>query len=82
MPVALIHALAAMLPRLEAEEALAALRLGGAAQRMVPDGDGARELARELERAAQREGRTRRRAAKATPEQLAAMGIATVTSEG
>lgn len=77
MPIALVLAHMHMLPRLRAEDQLAAVRvaqLGGSAQFPIDD---VKVQIRELEAAANID-RPRRRAARATPEALAAMGIGVV----
>jgi hypothetical protein len=78
MPLALVLAYMHMLPRLHAEDQLAAVRvaqLGGSAQFPI---DEVKSQVRTLEDAAN-PNRPRRRAAKATPEALAAMGIGLVS---
>ncbi|MFN3990056.1 MAG: hypothetical protein ACK4IS_07340 [Erythrobacter sp.] len=74
MPIALLKAYAAMLPRLEAEEQLARVEAGVLA---FGGGDKAerREAIRELQRRARGPGR-RAKPAKASLADLAGMGIA------
>lgn len=67
-----------MLPKLQAEEQLAAISAASIGGGHVKPADSRRAI-RDLERAAN--GGRRRRAMKATPEVLAAMGIAVIKQQ-
>ena len=79
-PIALIHALATMLPRLQAEEQLTAIRSAIAGGSVSMDGADVQRRLSELERLAMADP-GRRRAPPASPAMLAAMGIAVVEAE-
>lgn len=77
VPGALVRAYVAMLPRLEAQEQLAAISAAALGSGHVKTNDARRAIAK-LERQAQG---GRRKAVKATPQVLAGMGIAVVEQQ-
>lgn len=77
MPAGLVRACITMLPKLQAEEQLAAISAASIGGGHVKPADSRRAI-RDLERAA---NGGRRRAMKATPEVLAAMGIAVIKQQ-